>query len=462
MGKRLDPVEAIAIMRAAGLEPIEPYPGSGAPWRCTCLACGGECAPRLGHVRSRGGGCLRCGHERTAQKQRIDPEQAAAEMRAAGAEPLEPYPGANSPWKCRCIVCGAETSPSLTSVRAGNGVCRGVCRVEKIKATQRLDEATACQVMLAADFEPLEPYSNSGTGWRCRCRRCGSEVTPTIDSVRRGRGCAVCALASRAEKLRTPEDIAIASMVSGGYEPLEPYPGIKDKPWRCCCTTCGREVRPTLGSARQGKRCPWCAGIRVSPDEAVAAMRSLLAEPLEPYPGAHTPWRCRCTKCGNEITPTYSNARKFTPCRYCAPFGFRYQDPAAIYLLRHDGYEALKVGVASDASKYDRIAHHGRNGWKPVGSWVTPTGAHAAAVEQEVLRWWREEIKAPIALSQKEMPQGGWTETASDLHVGLSATKARIDDLTAEFVQQPTSELPPLDPTYPPVVDEQPYSVPAK
>lgn len=85
---------------------------------------------------------------------------------------------------------------------------------------------------------------------------------------------------------------------------------------------------------------------------------------------------------------------------------------------------------------------------------MVPTGAHAAAVEQEILRWWRKEIGAPIALSPNEMPQGGWTETASNLHVGLSATKARIEDLTAEFTQHPPSELPPLDPAYPPVIDQ--------
>jgi hypothetical protein len=136
--------------------------------------------------------------------------------------------------------------------------------------------------------------------------------------------------------------------------------------------------------------------------------------------------------------------------------GFSYGGPATVYLLTHDRYQALKIGIASEASKYDRIAHHGRNGWKLTGSWMTPTGVHAAAVEQEVLRWWREEIGAPIVLSHKDMPQGGWTETASHLYVGLSTTKARIEDLTAEFTQQPISELPPLDPTYPPVIEEEP------
>jgi len=61
MGKRVDPVEAATIMRAAALEPQGPYPGSNAPWKCTCLKCGDGCAPRFGDVRKRGSGCLRCG-----------------------------------------------------------------------------------------------------------------------------------------------------------------------------------------------------------------------------------------------------------------------------------------------------------------------------------------------------------------------------------------------------------------
>jgi hypothetical protein len=244
-------------------------------------------------------------------------------------------------------------------------------------------------------------------------------------------------------------------MIASGYTPLERYPGANVKPWRCECMTCGRESTPTLGNARAGMRCAWCAGIRIHADEAVEVLRGLGAEPLEPYRSANVPWRCRCNRCGNEVTPTYANARKFSPCRYCAPFGFNLNDSAVVYLLRHGRYQALKIGIASEASKYDRIAHHVRHGWELVGTWSTSTGAHAAAVEQEVLRWWRREIRAPMALTKKEMPQGGWTETASCLHVGLSATKARIENLTAEFTRQPTSELPPLDVTYPPVTEEE-------
>lgn len=42
---RKDPRQAEEIMRAAGLEPLEPYRGSSAPWRCRHTACGREVTP---------------------------------------------------------------------------------------------------------------------------------------------------------------------------------------------------------------------------------------------------------------------------------------------------------------------------------------------------------------------------------------------------------------------------------
>jgi hypothetical protein len=56
-----DPVEALADMRAAALEPLVPYPGStGKPWLCLCTRCGGTPSPRLNNVRNRGECCQFC------------------------------------------------------------------------------------------------------------------------------------------------------------------------------------------------------------------------------------------------------------------------------------------------------------------------------------------------------------------------------------------------------------------
>lgn len=430
MGRPLDPDEAAAAMRAAGLEPLEPYPGNHTPWLSVCLRCGAECSPRLANVKSRGAGCRKCGRERTSDAQRNDPDKAAAEMRSAGAEPLEPYASFNTPWRCRCLACGAEVTPRLANVRRGQSVCRH-CSYRGSSAKQRMSENDAAAVMRAAGLEPLEPYPGSGTRWLCRCATCDSEVRPTLDRVRQGKGCAVCGRRSQRRKARKPDSTAAATMVAGGYEPLVPYPGQKDAPWPCRCMKCGRELTPSLGNVRQGKGCPWCAGQRIDPAEAVEVMRSRGAEPLDPYPGNNRPWRCRCMKCGREITPTYVNARKGSPCRYCAPFGIQYDKPGVVYLLRHDGYNAIKVGISSDASAYDRTGHHAQHGWEVIETWAIGSGAQAADIERAVLRWWRDDLGAPIALGSDDMPQGGWTETAALFYVDANETASLIDKLVA-------------------------------
>jgi hypothetical protein len=52
-----------------------------------------------------------------------DHGEAFAVMRAAGFEPLEPYPGANIAWTCRHAGCGLTVRPTYWTVRAGHG-CR--------------------------------------------------------------------------------------------------------------------------------------------------------------------------------------------------------------------------------------------------------------------------------------------------------------------------------------------------
>ncbi|MGW1747284.1 hypothetical protein ACWCRD_17085 [Streptomyces sp. NPDC002092] len=40
------------------------------------------------------------------------PEEAVTLMRAAGLEPLEPCPGTDTPWRCRCTTCGTIANPA--------------------------------------------------------------------------------------------------------------------------------------------------------------------------------------------------------------------------------------------------------------------------------------------------------------------------------------------------------------
>jgi hypothetical protein len=120
---RKDPREPADIMRVAGLEPLEPYPGSGVPWRCRHVACGREVTPRLSNVTKGQRGCVYC-----SGRVRLDPEAAASVMRAAGLEPLEPYPGSDRHWRCRHAACGREVTP--TYVRCPlTALCNAVTEV---------------------------------------------------------------------------------------------------------------------------------------------------------------------------------------------------------------------------------------------------------------------------------------------------------------------------------------------
>lgn len=57
---RIDEVEAIKLMKAVGLLPLEPYVSSGKPWKSKCMKCKREVTPRLSMVKSKKSGCTYC------------------------------------------------------------------------------------------------------------------------------------------------------------------------------------------------------------------------------------------------------------------------------------------------------------------------------------------------------------------------------------------------------------------
>ena len=136
-------------MRAAGAEPLEPYPGNAhAPWRCRCLRCGAEVTPRVAKIRHGRGPCLACGNREAGERrQAAHVEIAEATMRALGLEPVEPYPGALTPWRCRCVTCGREVTPRYANAQGLTG-CAYCFR-------NRVDPDEAAEAMRVAGVEPL-------------------------------------------------------------------------------------------------------------------------------------------------------------------------------------------------------------------------------------------------------------------------------------------------------------------
>lgn len=544
MPARLDSNAAAAVMRAAGLQPLTPYPGSSARWPCMCDRCGREVTPTLKWVK-KGGGCRLC-----KGKGPVPPEDAEALMRAAGFIPLMDYPGAGKPWLCRCAKCNRNSSPTYSNVRGGSGCrhCKGTF----------IEPSEAVETMIEAGLEPLTEYPGSDVPWKSRCATCGREVTPRLASLRKGHhGCRYCAVggltaseataaarsygmepmepypgmnqpwpgicmtcgsvvqprlstlrkgfgpcktcsareaarkrieataqgwqslgpahfdargddADPSQSVVTPAEI----MRDAGVTPLEPFPGVA-KPWRCKCDSCARVVLPRLHHVRRGtSACPYCTGARVAPEVAEEEMRAAGMEPLEPFPGAAQPWRSRCLECGHEGSPRLTNLRMGSgPCAHCGGTAKREEceaiaimvdhglrpidaypgrnkpwrstcmacgarvsprlgivmrrdsgcrvcsgkrfDPSQegyIYLAYHPGWDTLKVGITNN--RQSRLDEHVKNGWEVIHV-QADDGWIVEAAEREVLRWFRKEVGLPSYLDRESMPQGGWTETIS-------------------------------------------------
>jgi hypothetical protein len=241
--------DAVGTMRAAGLEPLEPHPGSSKPWRCRCDGCGKEVSPQHHNVQRGQGGCRFC-----APNAALDPDEAKATMREHGLEPLDLYPGACKPWRCRCLTCEREVRPLYSSIQQGQGGCRFCAR-------QAVDPEEAKSVMQAKGLEPLEPYPGSAKPWRCR-HTCGQEVSPSYSSIRWGNNgpCRFCA------RLVVDPKEAEAAMWKKGLEPLEDYTRA-DKPWLCRCHTCGQVVSPRYDDVKERDGgCRFCTPRGYNPD----------------------------------------------------------------------------------------------------------------------------------------------------------------------------------------------------
>jgi len=99
---------------------------------------------------------------------------------------------------------------------------------------------------------------------------------------------------------------------------------------------------------------------------------------------------------------------------------------ALVYLIIHAKLAAAKVGIADTSGL--RLAQHRRKGWQILAVFQV-SAQSAAAIETDVLKWWRGALGLPSYLTRGHMPQGGWTETVPAGRIDLAATVTRICNL---------------------------------
>lgn len=404
-GVYLDEADALEALGKAGYKALVPYPGSQLPWKAECKTCGKVSSPTLSNIRTLGSGCKFCAAQLKAEVKKPSIESVIALLESAKLQPLGnfSYENNKSAIACRCLVCNNTISPTYSSLRVGRGC--PYC------SKKRVDKASAVNLMLQKGLEPLTPYASSSSPWLCKCMTCQREVTPTYSAVKSGQsGCAYCA----GKKVDLQE--ALQLMRERKLLPLVPYPGAAI-PWDSECLVCGKKTSPRLANLKNGHGgCLSCAGKLVEPSDAVDVMNKAGLEPLVAYPGRHTPWRSKCLNCSREVTPTYGSVSRGSGCRYCAEIGIDYTSPGYVYLITHSGMLSHKVGIANTTPRkkyYDRLKQHLSKGWQLVSRHDFPTAEIAFRVEQDLLKWVREDLGLGVYLSSKEMPQGGYTETFS-------------------------------------------------
>jgi len=430
--------ELILEMEGYNLTPIVEYPGSGKPWKCVCKICGEIVKPRIADIRMGHSGCIHCSRVSQGANRRLSnsPEKMEAVelvMSQANLEPLEPFILSNAKWKCKCTLCGALVNPSYSQIQSGSGGCRA-CGIKKNADKSRLDQLLALTRMKNANWEPLEEYKNANKPWKCKCLDCGSISSPTYAHIQQGRkGCKTCGIKKNSDLRRLPEESAVGIALKAGFIPLEPYLG-RHYPWKCRCSTCNEIVKPQLGGIIAGNGCLNCSRRVIDPKEAKSLMIKNELEPLIEYPGAGTPWKCKCLKCNNEVFPRYSQIKmKIGGCKFCASYGYDFSSPGIFYILTNLDLEAHKIGITNVGAKEKRLEKHAKEGWVTYETLVFENGNHAFEVEQELLSWMRMELALPIYLSKAQMPQGGFTETVDSKEIDLYQILRKAQELADKY-----------------------------
>ena len=286
----------------------------------------------------------------------------------------------------------------------------------------KLTQTEAKNIIIAAGFEPLEPYTNSVTPWKCIHLACGQIRFPLLDKIRQGqRGCRDCSYKANAKERLRSQSSARDIAKKHNLLPLEEYKGAHQK-WVCKCLVCGTNVSPRINDIQRGIGGCWKCGKKkqaktITTKEVVAVQAMLIAdfEPQEPYIKANLPWKCKCLKCGTIVYPALTAVKAGGGCSYCAIYGFQKDKPAYLYLVTHHEYNSHKVGIGNtrpDQSTLDRLHKLTIKKWMIYKKWNFTLGVDASRVEKEVFRILRQEHGIKSFLDKKQMPvTGGHTET---------------------------------------------------
>ena len=267
--QRYTPETAKRFMNSVSLEPIEEFHGSRDPWLCRCMICGKEVKKRLRSVQQTGTriGCPSCSRIAKGKSQRTSPEIATSELRAAGAEPLVDFELSNKPWKSKCMKCERTIFPTLTNIRTGFGACI-YCSGNKVVESEIVEIVRQWGL---EPVEPYPGNELPWKCKCLVCGELTSPTWINIQRKRRQKaksfGCPKCSFNAMGRRYSIDPDVAKQKFQNAGLLMTGEYLTARI-PVSCICQKCGAKTKQTLNGIMNGKTCKYCYHVGIKYGES--------------------------------------------------------------------------------------------------------------------------------------------------------------------------------------------------
>ena len=414
--------------QAVGWDPSTVTHGSGAVrlWRCQV----GHDFENSPHLRTgQNQGCPVCSNKKVLKGfndlATTHPEIAA---QADGWDPTRFSAGSGKklPWKCEF----AHQWNAVAANRArGSGCpfCAG-----KMAISGENDLATT-HPELAAQADGWDPTkyqagSHAIVNWTCEI---GHDYLARIYNKTKlnPTGCPYC---SGKKVLKGFNDLAtthpeIAAQADGWDTTRFSSGSNKEKNW--CCPS-GHQWVAMINTRTKGVGCPVCTNkkVLIGYNDLVTVNPKLAAQAFEWDPTTVTQssrkrrkWQCQL---GHTWISIISDRTRGNGCPTCSISGFDPNRDAWLYLVTHDEWEMLQIGITTQPNI--RLASHGRIGWRLIELRGPLEGHHIQELENSLLKSLKQR-GATFANHLGGEIFDGWTEAWTKDSLAVTSFKQLLD-----------------------------------